>query len=341
MALENYADLVQTTWYPPRESDAGVLFKVVDEHPQSTNAHGNDNVGFAADYRQYSAQCGVIRPASLYRRNLGPVFERVLTAPPGAVIIETGCGVGIGALGIKRRHMARGPGVVHYLALDAQGHMDQVFRDLSREGVVVDGLVRRALCKTLELQPDATDRAVLAEIMACLMSGLAFLPHGMAEDVLRNVLVPERIAQPVFWFEQQGARQYSPDKLPLYLGVLRQLFQGNADSMGMCHLIGMDTAYSLAFVEVPGGFIPLEYYLEHHFEDMFHVEMVSGAQGVKVEKCAAMTLHLYRPSRPPDEIDLGLELARYIVVEIDFGPGPMTGQDRKVLAPASLYRPSA
>lgn len=171
------------------------------------------------------------------------------------------------------------------------------------------------------------------------MNGLAFLPHGMAEDVLSNALILERITQPVFWFEQQGARQYSPDKLPLYLGVLRQLFQGNADSMGMCHLIGMDTGYSLAFVEVPCGFVPLEYYLEHHFGDMFHVEMVSDAQGVKTETCTAMTLHLYRPSRPPDEIDLGLELVRYIIIEIDFGPSPMTGEDRKVLAPATLYRP--
>ena len=339
MVLENYTDLVQTTWYPPQESEAGVLFRVLDENPQSTNTYGNDNVGFAADYRQYRAQCLVIRPVSLYRRNLGPHFERVLTAPPGTVIIETGCGVGIGALGIKRQHIVQGPGVIHYLALDAQDHMHQVFRDLSRQGVVVDERVRSALCEALDLQHNATDRAVLAQIMACLMNGLAFLPHGMAEDVLSNALILERITQPVFWFEQQGARQYSPDKLPLYLGVLRQLFQGNADSMGMCHLIGMDTGYSLAFVEVPCGFIPLEYYLEHHFEDMFHVEMVSDAQGVKTETCTAMTLHLYRPSRPPDEIDLGLELVRYIIIEIDFGPSPMTGQDRKVLAPATLYRP--
>lgn len=339
MALENYAALVQSTWYPPPESEAGVLFRVLDEHPQSANTHGNDNVGFAADYRQYGAKCMAIRPASLYRRNLGPDFERVLAAPSGAVIVETGCGVGIGALAIKRRHMAQGSGVIHYLALDAQDHMHQVFRDLARRGAAVDGPVRRALCEALDLQHDAADRAVLAQIMACLMNGLVFLPHGMAEDVLSSPLIPERIAQSVLWFEQQGARQYSPDKLPLYLGVLRQLFQGNADSMGMCHLIGMDTGYSLAFVEVPRGFIPLEYYLEHHFEDMFHVEIVPGAQGVKVEICAAMTLHLYRPSRPPDEIDLGLELVRYMIIEIDFGPSPVTGQDRKVLAPATLYRP--
>ena len=339
MVLENYADLVQPTWYPPQESEAGVLFRVLDEDPRSTNAHGNDNVGFAADYRQYRAQCGVLRPASLYRRNLGPAFERVLKAPPGAVIIETGCGVGIGALGVKRQHMAQSPGVVHYLAVDAQDHMDQVFRDLARQGTAVDAPVRGALCEALDLRHDATDRTVLARIMACLMKGLTFLPHGMAEDVLSHALIPERIAQPVFWFEQQGARQYSPDRLPLYLGVLRQLFQGNADSMGMCHLIGMDTGYSLAFVEVARGFIPLEYYLEDRFGDMFHVEMVPDAQGVRADRCAAMTLHLYRPSRHPDEIDLGLELVRYMIVEIDFGPSPMTGQDRKVLAPATLYRP--
>ena len=49
---------------------------------------------------------------------------------------------------------------------------------------------------------------MLAQIMACLMNGLAFLPHGMAEDVLSNALILERITQPVTWFEQQGARQY-------------------------------------------------------------------------------------------------------------------------------------
>lgn len=31
MVLENYTDLVQTTWYPPQESEAGVLFRVLDE----------------------------------------------------------------------------------------------------------------------------------------------------------------------------------------------------------------------------------------------------------------------------------------------------------------------